>query len=459
MKSSYIYCFVFLGVFIASLTTNWYTELVCICTVTALVMFLDKLGKGIVLREIIALYNVFIYLSVPLFGYIFYMNNSHLSSIFLRYMRVSEEVYFDLALPSISAFVFVLCWPLSQANSDEGASLESTLARAKMMLTDKKAVGVSLLIIGVLISLGITYLPESLQYFFTLFYMSSFAGLLYIYFSESFPLKKVILTGFALFIFLSAIGNGMFTIVVYMGMTIFSFFFIGKKYKLLTKVSIFALLAVVLIVVQTAKPQYRRSVLRYDKENKLGEFFKIAAKQMGDLDNLLQPNSLFFVYYRTNQGFYVTLVQKYIPTVKPHDNGEKVFKVIISAFIPRFLWPDKPKAGGIENMKYYTGLQISGYTTNVGPLGEAYGSFGSKGAIFFMIGLALFIRFSYRMVFYIGRSLPLMIFWIPVLFYEVSYSGENDTLQVLNSIVKAAVFIFIIYRAAPQVFKSRIALT
>lgn len=453
MKASYLYCFIFLAVFIASLTTDWYAELVLFCTVTALVMFLDKLGKGIVLREIIALYNVFIYLSVPLFGYVFYMRNNQLSSLFLRYMRVSEEVYFDLALPSISAFVCVLCWPLSQTNSDEGAALESTIVRARSMLADKRVIGVSLLVIGVLISLIITYLPESLQYFFTLFYMSSFAGLLYIYFSEKFPFKKLIMVAFALFIFLSAIGNGMFTIVVYMGMTIFSFFFIGKKFKLVTKVGIFASLALLLIVVQTVKPQYRRSVLKYNKENKAGEFFKLAVKQVGDLENLLTPNSLFFVYYRTNQGFYVTLVQKYIPSVKPHDNGDKVFKVIASAFVPRFLWPDKPKAGGIENMKYYTGLSISGYTTNVGPLGEAYGSFGAKGAIFFMIALALFIRYAYRMVFYIGRTMPLIIFWIPVLFYEVSYSGENDTLQVLNSIVKAAVFIFIIYRVAPRVFR------
>lgn len=417
-------------------------------------MFLDKLGKGIVLREIIALFNVFIYLSVPLYGYVFYMQDNRLSSLFLRFMRVSEEVYFDLALPCVSAFVFVLCWPLSQANSDTGPSLEATIARAKALLPDKKQIGVTLLVLGVLISLIIQFLPVSLQYFFRLFYMSSFAGLLYIYFTDKVPFKALILTAFALFIFFSAIGNGMFTIVVYMGMTIFSFFFIGKKYNLFTKLSIFVVLATLLFVVQSVKPLYRRSVLKYDKGNKAGEFFNLAFRQIGNIDKLFTPGSLFFVYYRTNQGFYVTLVQDYMPAVKPFDNGEKVLKVVASAFVPRFLWPDKPEAGGIENMKYYTGITIKGYTTNVGPLGEAYGSFGARGAILFMVALALFIRFCYRTVFYIGRTLPLIIFWIPVLFYEVSYSGENDTLQVINSIVKASIFIFIIYRAVPGIFRN-----
>jgi hypothetical protein len=70
-----------------------------------------------------------------------------------------------------------------------------------------------------------------------------------------------------------------------------------------------------------------------------------------------------------------------------------------SAFVPRFLWADKPMAGGIANMKYYTGYTIKGYTTNVGPLGEAYGSFGVTGGVVFMMVLGTFIRFAYKKVF------------------------------------------------------------
>ena len=51
-------------------------------------------------------------------------------------------------------------------------------------------------------------------------------------------------------------------------------------------------------------------------------------------------------------------------------------------------------AGGQYNMKYYTGLVIEGWSTNVGPVGEAYGSFGVTGGIMYMFCLGLFIRWA-----------------------------------------------------------------
>jgi hypothetical protein len=92
---------------------------------------------------------------------------------------------------------------------------------------------------------------------------------------------------------------------------------------------------------------------------------------------------------------------------------------------------------------------------NVGPLGEAYGSFGRNGAIVFMLLLGAFIRAAYRQVFVIARKTPLVVLWIPVIFYEVTYSGENDTLQIVNSILKSSLFVYIIYRAYPDLFKIR----
>jgi hypothetical protein len=136
--------------------------------------------------------------------------------------------------------------------------------------------------------------------------------------------------------------------------------------------------------------------------------------------------------------------------VEAYDNGENLIVIVASTFVPRFLWPDKPMAGGAANMKYYAGYTIKGYTVNVGPLGEAYGSFGVTGGIIYMMCLGAFIRLAYRSVFKISSRIPLLVFWLPVLFYQVSYSGENDTLQILNSLVKSAVFIFILYKAFPQ---------
>jgi hypothetical protein len=39
------------------------------------------------------------------------------------------------------------------------------------------------------------------------------------------------------------------------------------------------------------------------------------------------------------------------------------------------------------------------------------------------------------------------------MFYQVTYSSENDTLQILNSLIKSAFFIFILYKIFPRLFK------
>jgi len=173
----------------------------------------------------------------------------------------------------------------------------------------------------------------------------------------------------------------------------------------------------------------------------------LAKKRINGPDAIISPDFMWPIYYRTNQGFYLGLVQKYIPRAKPHDQGKNLFVGMASAFVPRFLWADKPMAGGIANMKYYTGYTIKGYTTNVGPLGEAYGSFGVTGGVVFMMVLGTFIRFAYKKVFSLSSSVPLLVFWLPVLFYEVTYSGENDTLQIMNSLVKSSFFIFLMYKS------------
>jgi hypothetical protein len=136
----------------------------------------------------------------------------------------------------------------------------------------------------------------------------------------------------------------------------------------------------------------------------------------------------------------------------PFDYGRNLFINLTSSLVPRVLWPDKPEAGGKYNMKYYAGLSIAGWSTNVGPLGEAYGSFGTAGGIIFMILLGALIRWSYCMVFKKSARIPFLIFWIPVLFYQATYAAETDTLQIFNSVLKSALFIWLLYRQWPVLF-------
>lgn len=106
-------------------------------------------------------------------------------------------------------------------------------------------------------------------------------------------------------------------------------------------------------------------------------------------------------------------------------------------------------------MKYYAGVEIRGWSTNIGPLGEAYGSFGVVRGIIYMFFMGLLIRWAYRLVFIIARKIPLLICWVPVIFFQVISSAETDSLQIFNSLFKAAFFIWLIYKFIPKWFGIR----
>jgi hypothetical protein len=307
------------------------------------------------------------------------------------------------------------------------------------------------MVVGLLSFVIIKLLPSAFQYVATILFFCSFSGLLYIYFLPEFKSKLIVLLIFLAFLILNAISIGMFTIVAYMSITIFSFFFIGRKTWLLKKVLILLTAVFIIIVLQNTKVTYRSYVWNknYGGNNTLlFTTLFIDNLQKGDL--LIEKRAFFPIYTRTNQGFYISLVMKRIPSLQPFDNGKVLTNTILSSLVPRFLWPDKPEAGGKFNMNFYAGRKLRGYSANVGPMGEAYGSFGIKGGIIFMFMLGLFIRWTYGRLLALTSSIPLIIFWLPVLYFQVTYSAETDTLQILNSLVKTAFFMWILYKFFPR---------
>jgi hypothetical protein len=452
-KNFSIFSLVHLLIFIGSLATDWYRPLAITLLISIVLLILDKLGKGVVLREIIALHTTFVCVAVPVLGYAVFDRTDRLARIFYKYMMVPEQVYFGFALPAIAGFVLVLCWPIDNGKySDTGLFLREAIGRAKEALNKRPKIGVYLLAIGTVMFWVSKVLPSALQFAFLLFFFAGFAGFLYVYFLDHFRWRRISLFFFGSFIVVTAISSGMFTIVAYMSLTLFSFFFLGRKTSLFKKFVMFLLGVFILLLIQSVKPAYRVLTWNDNFEGNKGMLFVSLL-----VDKLTDPkwasaDDFFPVYVRVNQGFNVSLVMRRFPAKQSYDGGQNLFISLVSSLVPRLFWPNKPEAGGKYNMQYYAGLTIAGWSTNVGPLGEAYGSFGTAGGIIFMIALGGLIRWAYDLVFKKSVKRPLLIFWIPVLFYQVTYAAETDSLQIFNSLTKSAFFIWLLYRQWPQWF-------
>lgn len=442
------------SVFILALITDWYRLLVVVLNLYLVYLVLEKLGKGIVLRELMALHSAFICLLMPMVGYLFYDQSNHLARLWVKYMFVPEETYFGFALPAISGYCAAMCWPFFRSNEkDEGRELMNLIERSKKILQKRPSIGIYLMIFGVISFYFGTYLPVVLQFAVGLFFFAAFSGFLYVYFLPKLKRKVLILTVFASFIFFGALQSGMFTVVAYMGITIVSFFFVGRKISMVSKVSVFVIGLFFTFMLQTVKLAYRQHTWGQEYEgNRVALFLQVIKEQWESNSNSNISDAFFPIYTRGNQGFNVAMVMRRIPLQQDFDGGRNLFINLVSSFVPRVFWPDKPEAGGKFNMKFYVGMNIEGWSTNIGPLGEAYGSFGVQGGIIFMIVLGFLIRWTYQVVIRQSYKIPLLLFWIPVIYYQVTYAAESDTLQILNSIIKSAFFIWILFRFRPGLF-------
>ena len=453
-KSLYYYL-VIVAVFFLSMFTDLEAPLIFTLAIAILLFILDKLGKGIVLRELIALHTCFVCLIMPWVGYQWYTVENPLARMWVRYMPVPETMYFNFTLPAVSGFITALCLPIKRNDvDDEGEYMFKYILRLRVILERKPIAGIQILLVGLIATLVTPFLPSGLEFVGNLLAWSAFAGILYVYFTPKLKYRNLILITFVLLIVEQALQQSMFTIVAYMGITIFSFLFLQKHSPMWKKLSLFIVGVFTLLIIQNVKSTYRRYTwFGTYQGDKLGLFADLISQRLGaGVSTMFTPEALFPVYYRTNQGFNIGLVMRRFPAIKEFDNGSKLSIDAASSLVPRFLWPDKPKAGGQYNMKYYTGIVIDGWSTNVGPVGEAYGSFGVTGGIIYMFVLGLFVRMAYALFFRMGRKIPLLILWMPVMFYQVTYSAENDSLQILNSLIKSAVLVYVLYKALPTLF-------
>src|SRR5664279_5677253 len=302
--------------FVLGLVTDWYAEISIFLFLVTVFAILDKLGKGLVLRELVVLHTIFICLVVPSLGYSVYNFDNYLARLFYRFMLVPQNVYYGFTLPAVCAFSVSMCYPVNIKSSvlDEGDSFKKLLQRARNELKTHAKVGIVIVVIGVLTFFFITSVPDAVRFAVTLFFFSSFAGILYINYSPPFPAKNILLILFSIFIIGLTIQSGVFTVVVHMGITLFSYFFLGRRYALWKKFLVFVVGCFMLFVTQNVKTSYRNITWRSEEvDNKTSLFFDIAVENMANIDKLVDVNGFFPVYLRTNQGFNISLVMKRIP--------------------------------------------------------------------------------------------------------------------------------------------------
>jgi hypothetical protein len=429
---------------------DMYAEVAIILFLLCVTRLILKIGNGSFFLELLHVYAAFTCMLMPLIGYKFYNEISTLI-LWVRTMPIPPEEYFGFNIPAI----VIMGWGLfsfRERSSDDRSILRSLFNQIRK---DVRAINPGVILILMITSISAylitNILPESVRQLNNFLYFCLYAGAFYIYFFKDFPWRWYLLAGIIGFVLLDALNSGMFTIIAYMSGLVLILIVADKKIHLYKKLGMLFLGLFALAFIQLFKLDLRRAYKKGENASVTALATKVIANsQETALEALIYP-----IYQRMNQGYNIALVQKKIPKQTNYLGGEYLGMTFLSAFVPRFVWPDKPKAGGKENMRIYTGVIITTWSTNVGPFGEAYGNFGYIGGFIYIFVFFFFIRAVYTKFLDICRDRPIFFLWMPAIFFQTFYVIETDSLQAFNSLIKGAVFMFILYKVFPVLFPKR----
>jgi len=224
---------------------------------------------------------------------------------------------------------------------------------------------------------------------------------------------------------------------------------LGMKVSMRSKILVVATGVFLVMIIQSVKKDYRIKAWKGGGAD-AGYFAELVVDRVSNPTKILDPAAMFFVAVRMNQGWLVAVTMDRVPARHPFANGETIWQSVAATLVPRFLWPDKPQAGGAANLRRFWGYSLRGYSMNIGPIGEAYGNFGRWG-ILYMFFYGLFFNFILSRVLKFSQKYPTLILWLPFLFmYAVGI--ETDLLMTMNSLIKAVFFTWLMYRGFKYFF-------
>ncbi len=429
---------------------------VLIVAVAVFYLFFSQIGRKIVVLNIISLLAVVQWLLAPLVAYTYFDKQSDLAQLWQTVMPISEEAYFSFALPATLCLVAGLNFPaFGKIKRDHHFYLE----QAKLRLANTASY-VPALFIG----LGFVFyelqnvVPFSLRAVFNFASLLSFVAVLYGVYAKS---ELRFFYTFVVFVLLlrQVIQSGMFGELVFWTLLYALFFLLGKKPKFATFLLLGGIVFLGVVSIQAIKSDYRKLVWKNgNRGSDTGAFYNLVFDKITDPSNLVQPEALFFVNNRMNQGAIVARTMKMVPQEVPFANGETIGLSILAALVPRIFWPNKPMAGGHENVarflkdKTAAKRQIS---YNLGPIGEAYANFGRVGGCLWLFFYGCVFRFLFLGVLHLCRSYPTLVLWIPFLFVG-AVKVETDLLSTLGSVVKGGIFVSFIFFSFHHLLKIRI---
>nr|WP_321452404.1 hypothetical protein [uncultured Carboxylicivirga sp.] len=401
----------------------------------ALILFVKKLGNNIPIKELAFLVSAIQLLLSSFMA--FYVQEP--DKIFMP--KLPPEQYFQFAVPGIILFAAGL---FTYKLDLHFYTIDLELEQYDMVLVAKKFIQ-----IGLLSFLVSSFVPGGLRYFFDIIVFLSYIGGIILILRNN-GIKEYL--NWIILAFIPVIRDAFFSGVFYIALIWSTFVFLyyaaaKTQYSFNKKFLIILLSFYMIMALDGTKKDYRaviwtnQSISFIERTGLLGQLFF----ERLTFQNITSDEDLSARITRANQGALVTWVMDWVPREEAFANGSTVKDAIIAAIFPRFLMPNKAKAGGKENFERFTGHELKGTSMNISLLGEAWANYGYWGGLVFMYMVGLFYSFSLNKFTVLIRNYPIYYYFIPFLFIYI-IKAEDDLMTPLNHIFKAGITLYILHQ-------------
>jgi hypothetical protein len=399
---------------------------VALVTLAIFIRFIVEMDEGIPIEVISALISVVQWLTGPAMHFAMAIESDR----YAMYVEAGE--YFAFAIPATCAFVCgVLLWP--------GSGNEVNLLRKRDGSSDF-SVGMVLVLVSVASDFVGPRAPSGLSFFFHIASQLRYIGAIYFLFSGH--RYRWLMAAAALSkLFISSAESAMFhDLLLWLGL-LGCYWWLLRRRSLGEKIVFVAFAVILTGSIQVIKRDYRDAVW----SGRNPSLFEIAYDVIVERMAFSEKATIETAVIRMNQGWIISAVMRHVPAREPFAGGETIVDALEAAVLPRFLAPNKKKAGGQENFRRFTGLPLADSTSmGISPLGEAYANYGVGGGTFFMLVWGGVFGLVIGMFRRFGMRDPTILFWTPLIFYQ-TIKAETEIVVVLNQLTKGSVVAFACY--------------
>lgn len=409
-----------------------------------IIKFFQEIGTKIEIRDIMILLASLQWIIGPFFAFSFFPDDE------FYYMAVDLETYMSFVVPATISFSVGLYLPIFKRVENDRIYLD----KIKSLLLKYKNIDITLIAIGIVSELIIEIVPTSIRFLLYLFSGTRFIGLYFLFISDR--KNKMFFVYILLgWLVMTALRESLFhDLLLWFGFFLVIVAFINKPST--QKKIIFSLVFFVLgFSIQTVKYSYREAVSEGENSG-VSLFSDLVQEKVFNRDFVLSEENISSVVTRINQGWIIARIMGYTPSYEPFAEGETIKEALKASLMPRFLFPDKIKAGGRTYFERFTGKEISEDTSmGLSLLGEAYANYGILGGAFFMFIIGVFYNFFLFQIYRIAKKHPSIIFFIPLIFLQV-IKAETDFSVILNHLIKASVAVWMIYWGLNRFFRIKL---